>query len=158
MHLFGVHLFCNPNNYNTTRNIERNSSHEPSLGDGVTMTNATATSSITPRHPSPTTPISASTPNTTTWRNSKEKYQITNKPKGPLSNIHLTNWRYTKKCFSNANFGQTLQDYAGTNFNLNNFKVKLKLQLVHSLKKTGAFKAETTLPWYTSANKVSRPY
>lgn len=66
--------------------------------------------------------------------------------------------RYTEEDFSNVNFRQILQDYAGNKFKLSRFKVNLKLQLIHLLNKTGEFKAETTPPWYTSANNVSRAY
>ena len=158
MHFLGVHLHRNPNKYNTTSDAERNSSHEPSADDGVAATSATAATSTTPHRPPPTTPTLASTPSTTTWRNSKERQEIINELKDPLSNIHLMIGRYAENDFSSVNFRKILQDYAGNKFKLSNFKVNLKLQLTHSLNKTGAFKAESTSPWYTSTNNVSRAY
>jgi hypothetical protein len=179
MYFLGVHIHPNPNDYNTTSDRERNRSHEPVAGDGVAGTSTTATTSTPPQCPSPTAPTAptaptsptaptastastaptpASTPNTTTWRNSKEKQERINKMKDPLSNIHLMIGRYNEKEFSNVNFRQILQDYAGNKFKLSSFEVNLKLQLIHSLNKTGDFKAETTPPWYTSANNVSRAY
>ena len=158
IYFLGVYIHRNPNDYNTTSDRERNRSHKPGAGDRVARTSATATTSTPPQRPPPTAPTPASTPNTTTWRNSKEKQEIINKLKDPLSNIHLMIGRYNEKDFSNVNFRQILQDYAGNKFKLSSFKVNLKLQLIHSLNKTGDFKAETTPPWYTSANNVSRAY
>ena len=88
IHLLRVHIRHDPNDYNTTSNTKKNSSHKPGTGNGVAATSLTAIFTTA------TTPTPASTSTTITWQNSKRKQHIINEMKDKLSIIHLMVGRY----------------------------------------------------------------
>ncbi|KAL7525981.1 hypothetical protein ACHAXR_006714 [Thalassiosira sp. AJA248-18] len=92
------------------------------------------------------------------WGTSKSKQKIINELADKKSDIHLLIGCYTPSDFSNVNFKQILQKYAGNRYKGSNFRENMKRLLKHHLNETGPFKVEEVEPWYTSANNVSRAY